>query len=109
MQKNLVLILTLILIFANFSQITSEDLIKWRHHTPEEVKSVSLGDVDGDGRFDVVIAAGANVYVLDVFGEEIWKRKTINFVNSVSAGDLDGDGRSDVAVGLINNGIEVFN
>lgn len=109
MQKNLVLILTLILIFANFSQITSEDLIKWRHHTSEEVKSVSLGDVDGDGRFDVVIAAGANVYVLDVFGEEIWKRKTINFVNSVSAGDLDGDGRSDVAVGLINNGIEVFN
>ena len=109
MQKSLVLILTLILTFANFSQITSEDLIKWRHHTTDEVKGISLGDVDGDGRFDVVIAAGANIYVLDVFGQEIWKSKTINFVNSVSAGDLDGDGRSDVAVGLINNGIEVFN
>ena len=109
MQKSLVLILTLILIFANFSQIASEDLIKWRHHTTDEVKGIALGDVDGDGRFDVVTATGDYVYVLDAFGREIWKRKTINFVNSVSAGDLDGDGRSDVAIGLINNGIEVFN
>ena len=109
MQKSLVLILTLILIFANFSQITSEDIIKWRHHTTGEVKGVALGDVDGDGRFDVVVGSGDYIYALDVFGQEIWKRKTINFVNSVSAGDLDGDGRSDVVVGLINNGIEVFN
>ncbi len=109
MQKSLVLILTLILIFANFSQIASEDLIKWRHHTNDEVKGIALGDVDGDGRFDVVTATGDYVYVLDAFGRETWKRKTINFVNSVSAGDLDGDGRSDVAIGLINNGIEVFN
>lgn len=109
MQKSLVLILTLILIFANFSQIASEDLIKWRHHTTDEVKGIALGDVDGDGRFDVVTATGDYVYVLDAFGREIWKRKTINFVNSVSSGDLDGDGRSDVAIGLINNGIEVFN
>lgn len=109
MQKSLVLVLTLILIFANFSQIASEDLIKWRHHTTDEVKGIALGDVDGDGRFDVVTATGDYVYVLDAFGREIWKRKTINFVNSVSAGDLDGDGRSDVAIGLINNGIEVFN
>ncbi|MCC7573560.1 MAG: VCBS repeat-containing protein [Candidatus Methanofastidiosum sp.] len=109
MQKSLVLILTFIFIFSTFSQISSEDLIKWRHHTNEEVKGAALGDVDGDGRFDVVVATGEYIYVLDVFGQEIWKRKTINFVNSISAGDLDGDGRSDIAVGLINNGIEIFN
>lgn len=109
MQKRLALVLTLIFIFANFSQIYSEDLIKWRYHTADDIKEVALGDVDGDGRFDIVIGSGNYVYVLDVFGQEIWKRKTINFVNSVSSNDLDGDGRSDVAVGLINNGIEVFN
>jgi len=109
MQKRLALVLTLIFIFANFSHIYSEDLIKWRYHTADDIKEVALGDVDGDGRFDIVIGSGNYVYVLDVFGQEIWKRKTINFVNSVSSNDLDGDGRSDIAVGLINNGIEVFN
>lgn len=109
MQKRLALVLTLIFIFANFSHIYSDDLIKWRYHTADDIKEVALGDVDGDGRFDIVIGSGNYVYVLDVFGQEIWKRKTINFVNSVSSNDLDGDGRSDIAVGLINNGIEVFN
>ncbi|KYC44687.1 MAG: FG-GAP repeat protein [Candidatus Methanofastidiosum methylothiophilum] len=109
MQKILPLILTFIFIFATFSHVSSEDLIKWRHHTNEEVKGISLGDFDGDGRFDVVVGSGDHIYVLDGSGKEIWKRKTINLINSISAGDLDGDGRSDIAVGLINNGIEVFN
>jgi len=109
MQKSLSIILVVIFIFSNFNQISSEDLLKWRHHTSDEVKGVSLGDVNGNGKFDIVLGAGNHIYVLDSFGQEIWKRKTINFVNSISTGDLDGDGRSDVAVGLINNGIEVFN
>jgi len=109
MQKSLGLILTFIFIFAAFSQVSSEDLIKWRHHTNEDVKDIALGDVNGDGRFDVVVASGGYIYVLDTFGHEIWKRKAINYVNSISVGDLDGDGRSDIVVGLINNGIEVFN
>ena len=109
MQKSLGLILTFIFIFATFSQSSSEDLIKWRHHTNEDVKGIALGDVDGDGRFDVVVASGEYIYALDSFGREIWKRKAINYITSISVGDLDGDGRSDIAIGLINNGIEVFN
>ena len=109
MQKKLALVLTLIFIFANFSQIASEDIIKWRYHTADDVKEAALGDFNGDGRFDTVLGSGNYIYVLDSYGQEIWKRKTINYVNTVSANDLDGDGRSDVAVGLINNGIEVFN
>jgi len=109
MQKSLGLVLTFIFIFATFSQSSSEDLIKWRHHTNEDVKGIALGDVDGDGRFDVVVASGEYIYALDSFGREIWKRKAINYITSISVGDLDGDGRSDIAIGLINNGIEVFN
>ena len=30
-----------------------------------------LGDVDGDGRFDVVVASGEYIYALDSFGREI--------------------------------------
>lgn len=109
MQKGLALVLILIFIFANFSQISSEDIIKWRYHTTDDIKGVALGDVDGDGRFDVVLGSGDYIYVLDVSGQEIWKKKTINYINTVSSSDIDGDGRSDVVAGLINNGIEAFN
>ena len=63
MQKSLGLILTFIFIFAHSVKVLLEDLIKWRHHTNEDVKEIVLGDVDGDGRFDVVVAA-ESIYML---------------------------------------------
>ncbi len=108
MQKSLALFFTFIFIFANLSHISSDESIQWYHHTPDIVKGIAVGDLTGDGNIDIVISSGNYVYVLDSLGQEILKIRTTNYVNSISVGDLTGDGNNDIAVGLMNNGIEVF-
>ena len=77
MQKKLALFLTLIFIFANFSQIMSEDTIRWRYHTADDVRAASLGDVNGDGKFDVVLGSGTMSMLLIVLGKRYGKRKLL--------------------------------
>jgi len=86
---------------------------------------VAIGDVNGDGRSDVVIATSfyfdtENDYKLFVFpqgefGELMPAIKLsipqCNYVarpNSIAVGDLNGDGRNDVAIGLAGKGIQIF-
>lgn len=74
---------------------------------------VAAGDVNGDGRADIITGAGPgggpHVKVFDVSGgREIgsWLVYSPNFTGGVfvAAGDLDGDGRADIVTGADQGG-----
>ncbi len=74
----------------------------WKKRVRSLIKSMSLGDLDGDGFSDVVVGSeGGYVYALSGrSGSILWKFSTGKKVwSSPAMGDLDGDGVLDVVVG----------
>jgi hypothetical protein len=63
----------------------------------------ATGEVTGDSRPDVVIAAYDKIYVVpgstNVFGTETPTTVTYNSYYSITTGDLSGDGKGDVLLG----------
>lgn len=95
-----------------FSGVDGRQL--WEVRTGDIVRSSpSVGDVDGDGRMEVVFGGGefwgtpdaTNVWVVDaVTGATQYKRQLDGVVNaSPTLVDLNGDGRLDIAVGTFNS------
>ena len=80
---------------------TSRATVLLDHHPT----AIDVGDLDGDGDLEVVIAerslAGAcEVSAFDNTGAQLWRR-FVAFCESaaISVGDIDGDGRAEVAYG----------
>lgn len=82
-------------------------------------EAMSVGDVNGDGRNDVVMATGQYPWDLWVYPQQplggfadptrIPTRTTLSCpAKSVVVADLNGDGRQDVALGESGCGIEIF-
>jgi uncharacterized delta-60 repeat protein len=79
-------------------------------------QSVAIGDLDGDGRQDLVVAKGGTTTIFRnlsspgniafVLSTEVPARNQAN--ESVAIGDLDGDGKADLAVVHENTAISVF-
>ena len=77
---------------------------------------VSLGDIDGDGKLDLVIGNGSGASVLrntSTVGSVSFATKvdltTGSYPISVAIGDLDGDGKPDLAVeNYSSNTVSVF-
>jgi gliding motility-associated-like protein len=81
--------------------------------------SVAMGDLDGDGKADLVVANNGNSSVSVLrntstgSGNIAYAAKvdftTASNSNSISIGDLDGDGKADLAVTNLNtNAVSVF-
>jgi putative cell wall-binding protein len=86
----------------------------WEFRTNDIVRSSpAVGDVDGDGRLDVVFGGGdfwhgsdGNVvFALDATNGALkWRRDTDGITNAAPAlADIDGDGDLDVAMGTFNS------
>ena len=72
----------------------------WRAIVPGEVHDVETGDVNGDGRPEVIVAADTATVVLD--GATGTVLTTIDgggqYVRSVTVADVNGDGKDEVVV-----------
>jgi putative cell wall-binding protein len=88
---------------------------RWEFLTDDIIRSSpAVGDIDGDGRAEVVFGAGdywhgrdaVAVFALDAeTGRLEWRRETDGVTNSSPAlADVDGDGRLDVAIGTFDSG-----
>ncbi|MFF8573611.1 FG-GAP repeat domain-containing protein [Streptomyces sp. NPDC015140] len=73
----------------------------WRADIPGEVHDIKTGDVNGDGKPEIVVAADTATVVLD--GATGTVLTTIDagggeFVRSVTVADTDGDGKDEILV-----------
>jgi outer membrane protein assembly factor BamB len=77
--------------------------VKWSYHNEKAwYSSPAVGDVNGDGKQEVVIASGEQ-YALLCFsaqGKELWRLKAEEPISSSPAlADLDGDGMLEALIG----------
>jgi len=64
---------------------------------------MDVGDVDGDGQFDVVMADASNIYVYHLQNNRLVEFGSVEMearakVHAVSLGDLDGNGRAEIYI-----------
>ena len=67
------------------------------------VVSMDVGDIDGDGQFDVVMADTSTVYVYHLVNNKLAEFGSVKMparskVHSVTLADLDGNGRAEVYI-----------
>jgi hypothetical protein len=104
---------------ALFDGVNHKEVFRWvgAQHFDEMGRSVAFGDVNGDGRLDVVLGAGSGNltdyggYVLVIDGKDfthqLYKfsdglsnvKPEQNFGFAVASADVDGDGYADIVVG----------
>ncbi|MDO8544731.1 MAG: VCBS repeat-containing protein [Opitutaceae bacterium] len=80
-------------------------ITKITHTDADEQKAIGLGDIDGDGHVDLVLAVGIRLPDIEWWGNPgdgsaNWKKhplgKTINMAKMIEMADVNGDGRLDV-------------
>lgn len=78
----------------------------WKKHTIKDLgnvtilKEIAIGDMDGDGKMDVVVRAEAGGYIFFQNNPDSWSTIEINFRphEGLEIGDLDRDGDVDIVL-----------
>ena len=74
--------------------------ILWEKNVGSLISGAAIGDINNDGKNDVVIGSGKGVYAWDGNGTLIWHNPEPVVTNSPPAiGDINGDGINDVVIG----------
>ncbi|MHA1736179.1 MAG: FG-GAP repeat domain-containing protein, partial [Candidatus Thorarchaeota archaeon] len=96
-----------------FTTTDQTPVLLWSYTTGDWVcSSAALGDVDGDGKLEVVIGSRDDkVYCLNgEDGSVLWSYATGIAVDSSAAlGDVDGDGKLEVVIGSYDNKVYCLN
>jgi len=78
----------------------------WRYPTDEVVWDLAAGDIDGDGKSELVAGSqDKNVYLLTSGGDLLWRYTARAAIYTVALADLEGDGQGEVIAGSDDNNI----
>jgi len=111
MKRVLTILIICILCVSTFSIFTPHvralDLFSllWTKNTAQTVCSIAVGDINRDGKNEVVYSDWAGtVYAVDSSGNALWNYPT-GWYGKIKIGDLQGDGRQEVVVASANHNI----
>ena len=71
--------------------------VLWKYDAPGDVSDVGVGDLDGDGRDEVGIAAAGHLAALDDDGRSLWQTTSMGDVSSACIASVGDGGRPAVA------------
>lgn len=75
----------------------SNGAVRWRYEPDRGINDAAAGDVDGDGKAEIVVGSGGSlgVVLLNAEGKRLWRREDGN-VWDVEMADVDGDSRAEI-------------
>lgn len=83
---------------------------KWTYETRDQIRSVCIRDIDGDGKEEVLVGSvDRNIHVLDSTGHLLWRYYLPHSALSIDAVDADHDGKIEIFVGCADGYLYVFN
>jgi hypothetical protein len=105
MKKILTVITISLLCFSMFSMLvpkvnatTEQFPLLWTRNTSATVQGMAVGDINGDGKNEVVYAEWTGmVYAVDSSGNVLWTFRT-GWYDNIAIGDLRGDGKKEVVI-----------
>ncbi len=88
----------------------NDPILLWNYTTGGEIISPVLGDIDGDGKLEIVAPSiDGKIYALNgENGSLVWN-KTINTGSSPALGDINDDGKLEVIIGSWDYNIYALN
>jgi outer membrane protein assembly factor BamB len=97
--------------------LENDGRLAWQQRTEGEIGLVQGGDVDGDGKAEIVLlSASWDLYVLEGDGQPVWHSEAMALSyahvtpdpGQLLVRDLDGDGRAEVAVVTVDPPISLY-